>query len=529
MTDSRRCPNCSAELAEDLREALCPQCLMKLALSEGDREESETSSTTTLPSLQKDWENPEQIGPYRILQTLGEGGMGIVYLAEQREPIRRRVALKVIKLGMDTKEVIARFESERQALALMNHPNIAKVLDAGSTESGRPYFVMDYVSGTPITEYCDDHRLDTKARLRLFLPVCKAIEHAHQKGIIHRDIKPSNVLVELQDGERTPKVIDFGVSKATNQRLTERTIFTQRGVLIGTHVTKASQEGARAVIFASFFGSDGPSTEEFASSIRSSKCPVILETVTTPSLDPEWTILPAGSLIAAGAQTGFSHLQPDIDSVVRRTRLFAQGAPSLVAQTYSLVVGSPLDVDRLPIAGYQDSDPEILINFHGGRRHTRTTSYGVALDKPASFFHDKIILVGRFPRIAVGKGFATPFSSDPREGQPTEYTATLSLMTQVEVQANVLSTLLSENFIYTPGPLAHYAAALLMGFLVSFVTLAVRPGSLAVPIVSGGIAAYLILVAMLFDRFSLWVGPAAPLCVLLLSLALTLVYREWRA
>ena len=301
------------------------------------------------------------------------------------------------------------------------------------------------------------------------------------------------------------------------------------GSVYGQLVTKASQEGARAVVFASFFGGEGPSTQEFASSIRSSQCPVILETVTTPSLDPEWTILPAESLIAAGARTGFSHLQPDMDSVVRRTRLFAQGAPSLVAQTYSLVVGSPLEVDQLPMTGYPDSDPEILINFHGGGRHTRTTSYGVALDKPAPYFHNKIILVGRFPRIEVGKGFATPFSSDPLEGLPTEYTATLSLMTKVEVQANALSTLLRENFIYTPGPLTQHAAALLMGFLVSFVTFAARRGSLALPVVSGGIVVYLIVVATLFDRFSQWVRPAWPLCVVLLSLVLTLIYRKWRA
>ena len=176
----------------------------------------------------------EQIGPYRIKGILGEGGMGLVYHAEQMEPIRRQVALKVIKLGMDTKEVIARFESERQALALMDHPNIAKVHDAGSTEQGRPYFVMEYVEGIPITDFCDRHRLSTRQRLELFSQVCLAIHHAHQKGIIHRDIKPSNVLVSRQNGDPTPKVIDFGVAKATSQRLTERTMFTEQGQLIGT-------------------------------------------------------------------------------------------------------------------------------------------------------------------------------------------------------------------------------------------------------------------------------------------------------
>ena len=178
--------------------------------------------------------HPEQIGPYRILEVLGEGGMGTVYLAEQREPVRRRVALKLIKLGMDTREVIARFESERQALAVMNHPNVAAVYDAGATEIGRPYFVMEHVAGEPITKYCDRHRLTIRRRLELFMQVCEAVQHAHQKGIIHRDLKPSNVLVALRDGTAVPKVIDFGVAKATNQRLTEHTVFTEQGRLIGT-------------------------------------------------------------------------------------------------------------------------------------------------------------------------------------------------------------------------------------------------------------------------------------------------------
>jgi WD40 repeat protein len=160
--------------------------------------------------------------------------MGIVYLAEQERPIRRRVALKVIKIGMDTKEVVARFEAERQALALMDHAHIAQVHDAGATEDGRPYFAMEHVSGIPIIEYCDKHRLSTRARLELFVHVCAAIQHAHQKGVIHRDIKPSNVLIMVQDGAPQPKVIDFGVAKATHQRLTEKTVFTQLGLLIGT-------------------------------------------------------------------------------------------------------------------------------------------------------------------------------------------------------------------------------------------------------------------------------------------------------
>jgi WD40 repeat protein/serine/threonine protein kinase len=175
------------------------------------------------------------IGRYKVLQQIGEGGCGVVYMAEQQEPVRRRVALKVIKLGMDTKQVIARFEAERQALAMMDHPNIAKVLDAGTTENGRPYFVMELVKGIPITRYCDENNLSTETRLGLFVKVCQAIQHAHQKGIIHRDIKPSNVLLADHDGVPVPKIIDFGIAKATtDQRLTDKTLFTALEQFIGT-------------------------------------------------------------------------------------------------------------------------------------------------------------------------------------------------------------------------------------------------------------------------------------------------------
>jgi serine/threonine protein kinase len=174
------------------------------------------------------------IGRYKLLQQIGEGGFGTVYMAEQEEPVRRRVALKIIKLGMDTKQVIARFEAERQALALMEHPNIAKVFDAGATDTGRPYFVMELVRGVPITDYCDQNRLGTTERLDLFMAVCGAVQHAHQKGVIHRDIKPTNVMVTLHDGTPVPKIIDFGIAKATNQRLTERTLFTEYNQFIGT-------------------------------------------------------------------------------------------------------------------------------------------------------------------------------------------------------------------------------------------------------------------------------------------------------
>ncbi|UCE03181.1 MAG: serine/threonine protein kinase, partial [Candidatus Latescibacterota bacterium] len=177
---------------------------------------------------------PERIGAYRILERVGVGGMGEVYRAEQTEPLRRTVALKVIKRGMDTDEVMRRFEAERQALALMDHPSIAKVFDAGSTPGGRPYFVMEYVHGEPIHSYCDRQRLPTRERLELFIQLCEGVQHAHQKAIIHRDLKPSNVLVAIQEDRPVPKIIDFGVAKATAQKLTEKTMYTALGELIGT-------------------------------------------------------------------------------------------------------------------------------------------------------------------------------------------------------------------------------------------------------------------------------------------------------
>ena len=179
-------------------------------------------------------DEPRQIGPYKLLQVIGEGGFGTVYMAEQEQPVRRRVALKVIKVGMDTRQVIARFEAERQALALMDHANVAKVFDAGQTGDGRPYFVMELVKGVPVTEYADERRLDIRARLELFAQVCHAVQHAHQKGLIHRDIKPSNVLVGEEDDRPLVKVIDFGIAKATQSRLTEKTLFTELRQLIGT-------------------------------------------------------------------------------------------------------------------------------------------------------------------------------------------------------------------------------------------------------------------------------------------------------
>lgn len=191
-----------------------------------DDDLTRTASAASRPSL--------AFGPYRLKQRLGQGGMGDVWLAEQISPIHRQVAIKVIKAGMDTAQVVARFQAERQALALMDHPAIARVFDAGSTPEGRPYFAMEYVRGEPITAYCDRHRLTTRERLELFIQACEGVQHAHQKAIIHRDLKPSNVLVTLQDDRPVPKIIDFGVAKATTQSLTEQTLFTEFGALIGT-------------------------------------------------------------------------------------------------------------------------------------------------------------------------------------------------------------------------------------------------------------------------------------------------------
>ncbi len=174
------------------------------------------------------------IGPYKLLEQIGEGGFGVVFMAEQMQPVRRKVALKVLKPGMDTRQVVARFEAERQALALMDHPNIAHVFDGGKTATGRPYFVMELVRGIPITDFCDQNQLSVRERLELFVCVCQAVQHAHQKGIIHRDLKPSNVLVTIHDTAPVAKVIDFGIAKATGQQLTDKTLFTNFAQLIGT-------------------------------------------------------------------------------------------------------------------------------------------------------------------------------------------------------------------------------------------------------------------------------------------------------
>src|SRR4029453_14375374 len=220
------CPQCGAPLPPD---GICPRCLLRVALETDTDSKPSTISRSTRAAQAAG----ERIGPYKLLRVVGEGGMGVVWLADQDQPLRRRVAVKLIKQGRVFREVISRFESERQALALMDHPNIATVFDAGSTTDGRPFFVMEYVAGLPITRYCDERRLGNRERLELFVQVCQAVEHAHKRAVIHRDLKPSNVLVMGVEGKPLPKVIDFGIAKATNQGLTERTLFTELGRLIG--------------------------------------------------------------------------------------------------------------------------------------------------------------------------------------------------------------------------------------------------------------------------------------------------------
>ena len=233
MSSGERCRECGAAIPADGPGGFCAQCLLGLGLEaeNGEQPELGDSNVPTAPLTEKPG---DRIGRYRLLEEIGRGGCGVVYMAEQEVPLRRRVALKIIKLGMDTQQVVARFEAERQALAMMDHPNIARVLDAGATDTGRPYFVMELVGGIKITDYCDEYHLTVRQRLDLFIPVCQAIQHAHQKGIIHRDIKPSNVLVTVHDGKAVPKVIDFGIAKATQGRLTDQTLFTAFEQFLGT-------------------------------------------------------------------------------------------------------------------------------------------------------------------------------------------------------------------------------------------------------------------------------------------------------
>jgi serine/threonine protein kinase len=228
---NRVCAGADADLRREVEELLKAAQAAEALFQTQER----THQVQALTSISPVVEQPGTvIGRYKLRERIGEGGCGVVYIAEQEEPVRRRVALKVIKLGMDTRQVVARFEAERQALAMMDHPNIAKVLDAGATDTGRPYFVMELVRGIKITDYCDQNQLSTRARLDLFVQVCRAVQHAHQKGIIHRDLKPSNILVTLHDGVPVPKVIDFGIAKATEGRLSDLTIYTELHQFIGT-------------------------------------------------------------------------------------------------------------------------------------------------------------------------------------------------------------------------------------------------------------------------------------------------------
>lgn len=225
------CPQCGEQLGSGEPAGLCPKCLILGAFDSSIGAEEPPTQTIDIAAAAAD---DDDFGRYQILRPIGEGGMGTVYLAQQLEPIHRRVALKVVKLGMDTAQVLARFSNERQALAMMDHPNIAQIYDAGATAQGRPYFVMEYIEGVPITQYCDSKRMSTKERLALFLAVCRAVQHAHQKGVIHRDLKPSNVLVMEQDSAPVPKVIDFGIAKATDKWAVEKTLLTQFGQIVGT-------------------------------------------------------------------------------------------------------------------------------------------------------------------------------------------------------------------------------------------------------------------------------------------------------
>ena len=236
MTSRSTCARCGAATSAETLDGLCTGCVGRRILSfetpPSDLPDEEFGAQSDHPGIEE--KSGGRVGAYRLIRQIGEGGFGVVYLAEQVEPVRRQVALKIIKLGMDTRQVVARFQAERQALAMMDHPGIAKVFEAGATGTGRPYFVMEFVEGTPITHYADGQRLTIPERLELFTKVCDAVQHAHQKGVIHRDLKPSNILVAMQDGHAVPKVIDFGLAKATQVELTEQTLVTHFQQLIGT-------------------------------------------------------------------------------------------------------------------------------------------------------------------------------------------------------------------------------------------------------------------------------------------------------
>ncbi|HEY0946180.1 MAG TPA: serine/threonine-protein kinase [Opitutaceae bacterium] len=297
------------------------------------------------------------IGRYKLVEKLGEGGCGIVYLAEQEEPVRRRVALKIIKLGMETRSVIARFEAERQALALMDHPNIARVFDAGSTDRGSPYFVMELVAGVRITTYCDEHRLDLTQRLDLFIQICHAIQHAHQKGIIHGDIKPSNILVSHQDGAPMPKVIDFGISRATEARLTDRTLFTAYTQLIGTPAYMSPEQ-------AQMRGSDVDTRSDIYS------LGVLLYELLTGR-----TPFDASELLVCG-----------LDEMLRTLREKEPPRPSVrfheleLAAQRTTAAARGTEASRLPLLLRGDLDWIVMKTLEKDRRRRYETANGLALD-----------------------------------------------------------------------------------------------------------------------------------------------------
>jgi WD40 repeat protein/serine/threonine protein kinase len=310
----------------------------------------------------------DKIGRYKLLQQIGEGGCGVVYMADQEEPVRRRVALKIIKLGMDTKSVIARFEAERQALALMDHPNIAKVLDAGATETGRPYFVMELVRGIRITDYCDQNNLSTRERLNLFNQVCNAIQHAHQKGIIHRDIKPSNILVTMHDGVPAPKVIDFGIAKATEQRLTDKTLFTAFEQFMGTPAYMSPEQ-------AEMSGLDIDTRSDIYS------LGVLLYELLTGK-----TPFEAHELLAAG-----------LDAMRRTIREKEPARPSTCLSTM-------LDADLTIVAKHRQADPSKLTHLLRGdldwvvmkalekdRTRRYETANGLAMDLQRHLNHEPVV------------------------------------------------------------------------------------------------------------------------------------------
>jgi serine/threonine protein kinase/Tfp pilus assembly protein PilF len=373
LADMANCPQCGAELRSDDPAGLCPVCLIQGALGSFGADEF-TNETIAATFVARD----RDFGRYRIIQPLGEGGMGTVYLAEQLEPIRRRVALKVVKLGMDTAQVLARFDNERQALAMMEHPNIAHIFDAGATTTGRPYFVMEFINGVPITEYCDRERISTRERLALFLAVCRAVQHAHQKGVIHRDLKPSNVLVMEQEGAPIPKVIDFGIATATDKWAVEKTLLTQFGQIVGTP-EYASPEQADTISGDVDEGSDVYSlgvllyelaigAVPFAKTLRSAGLAEMLRIIRedeAPSLSQSLTSMGAAATdIAARRGTDLSSLRRLVDGNLNSIAMKA--LEKARARRYASVSDLAADVQR-----HIENRP-VLASPSGGLKRART-------------------------------------------------------------------------------------------------------------------------------------------------------------